>query len=183
MSSNTVDIHTRLVERCKRQDRQAQKELYDLYHVQMFHVALRILNSKEEAEDVLQEAFVDMFKKIHTFRGDSTFGAWFKRIVTNKSINELKKKKYPTSDVEELPEITEAEEEAYSVEYTVDQIKSAMSELKPGFRTVFSLYMFESYTHQDIAEEMGISVGTSKSQLSRAKEKVRNWLLTNRRVS
>ncbi len=184
MSANSLDIHKHLVERIKTQDRVAQREIYELYSVPMFHVALRILNNREEAEDVLQEAFLDMFRKVHTFRGESTFGAWFKRIVANRSINQLKKKKYFTDDVENLPEVAEEEEEGEREnDYSVDHIKEAMSVLPAGFRTVFSLYMFEDYSHQAIAEEMGISVGTSKSQLSRAKLKVKEWLTINKRVS
>ncbi len=182
MSHKALDIHKHLVERIKRNDRNAQREIYELYSVPMFHVSKRILNNSQEAEDVLQEAFLDMFRKIDGFRGESTFGAWFKRIVVNKSINQLKKQRHYTDDIENIEE-PEDELDEVEPEYTMEHIKSAMQELSPGFRTVFSLYMFEDYSHKEIAVQMGISEGTSKSQLSRAKSKVKEWLLANKRVS
>jgi len=178
---NTLDIHGRIVERCKANDRFAQKQIYDLYSAPMFNVSYRILNSREEAEDVLQDAFLDMFRKLESFRGESTFGAWFKRIVVNKSINALKKQKHYTQPAENIPE--EEPDTAPNENYTVEHIKLAMAELKPGYRAVFTLYLFEDYTHQEISDELGISVGTSKSQLSRAKEKVRQLVSSQKRVS
>ncbi len=147
----------------------------------MFNVAYRILSSREEAEDVLQESFISMFGSIHKFRAESTFGAWFKRIVINKSINALKKQRQFTEPSEDLP--AEEEEESKEVEYTVEHIKQAMSQLKPGFRAVFSLYMFEDYSHQEISNELGISVGTSKSQLSRAKLRLKELIINQKLVS
>lgn len=179
---NTLDIHRRLVERCKTNDRTSQKKLYELYSAPMFNVALRILNSREEAEDVLQEAFISMFGNIHKFRAESTFGAWFKRIVVNKSINALKKQKHYTEPPEDLP-AEEEDEEPTEPEYTMEHIKAAMSALKPGYRAVFTLYMFEDYSHIEISEELGISVGTSKSQLSRAKQRVRELIIHQKQVS
>jgi len=168
---NTLDIHRRLVELCKANDRTSQKKIYELYSAPMLNVAYRILNSREEAEDVLQESFISMFKSIHKFRAESTFGAWFKRIVVNKSINALKKQRYFSEPIDDML-IADEEDEPQEVEYTVEHIKTAMSQLKPGYRAVFSLYMFEDYSHQEIANELGISLGTSKSQLSRAKLRV-----------
>ncbi|MFK7755385.1 MAG: RNA polymerase sigma factor [Flavobacteriales bacterium] len=181
MSVNSLDIHSQLIERCRKNERKAQHELYQLYSTPMYHVSLRIVNNTQEAEDILQEAFIDMFRKLDTFRGESTFGAWFKRIVANKSINAIKKKVRFTEDIDSLPDHQEEETEGEEPEYTVEHIKLAMSELSHGFRTVFALYMFEDYSHVQIAEELGISVGTSKSQLSRAKLKVRERLLNQKK--
>ncbi len=179
MSANSLDIHSQLIERCRKNDRKAQHELYELYSTPMYHVSLRIVNNTQEAEDILQEAFIDMFRKLDTFRGESTFGAWFKRIVANKSINAIKKKVRFTEGVESIPEQVDDTSEEPEIEYTVEHIKQAMSQLSHGFRTVFALYMFEDFSHAQIAEELGISEGTSKSQLSRAKQKVREWLLNH----
>lgn len=149
----------------------------------MFSVALRILNSREEAEDVLQEAFISMFSSIHKFRAESTFGAWFKRIVVNKSINALKKQRHFSEPTDNMLVEDAEEEEDDEEEYTIDHIKQAMALLKPGYRAVFSLYMFEDYSHQEISSELGISVGTSKSQLSRAKLRVKKLIIDQKRVS
>ena len=137
----------------------------------MLNVSYRILRDLEESEDVLQEAFVTAFKKIGSFRGDSTFGAWLKRIVVNGSLNVLKKRKLEFNSIDELDEpALETEEEV--ADLTVDQIKQAMVCLPDGFRTVFSLYVFEGYDHREISDILDISESTSKSQYNRAKKKL-----------
>lgn len=147
----------------------------------MFNVSLRILNRREEAEDVLQESFVKMFQSLDSFQGRSSFGAWFKRIVVNRSLNHLKKRKVQYVEVkEEILGLFDAEEEEVK-EYpvTVEQVQKALKELPDGYRVVFTLYMFEDYSHKEIANELGITVSTSKSQLNRAKSKIRTFLMEN----
>ena len=146
----------------------------------MFNVALRILNRKDEAEDVLQESFVKMFQHLDSYEGKSSFGAWFKRIVVNHSLNQLKKRRLRYVEVQEeqmgvYEETVEREE--YPV--TVEQVKKALKALPDGFRVVFTLYMFEDYSHKEIANELGISISTSKSQLNRAKNKIKNFLIAH----
>lgn len=169
---STPHIHDKLVQACKRNDRSAQEELYRLYSGAMYNVSYRILQSREEAEDVLQESFLDAFTSIQTFRGEASFGSWLKRIVVNRSINETKKRKVHfgelKSDVAEEPE----ESQHDLPDCTIDDVKKAMEKLPDGFRIVFSLYMFEDWSHRDIAEKLGITESTSKSQLNRAKKKM-----------
>ena len=176
-----IDIHETLIARCKKGDRKAQYEVYRLYSKAMFNVAMRITQDYMEAEDVLQEAFVRAFKNLESFKGDSTFGAWFKRIVVNTSINHIKKRKMEFVEMEDR--FVEAEEsdkhidfESYGSEWNMEVIRKAIDKLPDGYRVVFSLYLLEGYDHQEIGNILGISEATSKSQYSRAKKKLREFL-------
>lgn len=145
----------------------------------MLNVSMRILNDSQEAEDVLQESFISAFQKIEGFRGESSFGSWFKRIVINKSLNQLKRKKLVLEEIDERlhGEKVEEEDEHEEPAYTVQDIQKAMYRLPQGFRVVFSLYMFEDLSHREIAGQLGISESTSKSQLNRAKKKLKQLIL------
>ena len=146
----------------------------------MFNVGYRITRSEEDAEDVLQEAFINAFRNLDSYRGDATFGAWLKRIVVNKAINVLHKRKHETMPEEEQWDV--AEEDApseYREELTVERVKRNIEKLPDGYRTVLSLYLLEGYDHQEIGEIMGISESTSKSQLNRAKSKLKELLKTD----
>lgn len=169
--------HFELIEACKKGNRQAQYELYKLYSKPMFHVSLRIIQKREEAEDVLQECFIDMFNKLETWRGESSFGTWFKRIVVNRSINSVKKKKLMLVEEMKANSVMEEEEmEEKEIPFTVEQVKEAMKQLSEGYRIVFSLYIFEDYSHKEIAEQLNITESTSKSQLNRAKKRLMELL-------
>lgn len=145
----------------------------------MYNTACRILKDDEDAKDILQESFVDVFTKIESFRGDASFGAWFKRIVVNKSLNFLKKKKHILIDVSEVDVEEEIELHHPTFDYQISDVRTATQKLPEGYRLVFDLYMFEDYSHKEIADELGISVATSKSQLSRAKVKLLTLLKTS----
>ena len=139
----------------------------------MFNTALRITGEREDAEDVLQEAFVSAFQNLKSYRAESSFGAWLKRIVINKALNHVQKNKKDLLVAEEVgKEEIDWREESEPI-YSVEGIKRAMSELPSGFRTVMSLYLFEGYDHKEISEIMGITESTSKSQYKRAKDKLR----------
>ncbi|MGD1839543.1 MAG: RNA polymerase sigma factor [Thermonemataceae bacterium] len=177
MSTQYTDIHQHWIEGCRQGDRKAQKEIYRLYAKGMLNVSMRILNEMTEAEDVLQEAFVDMFKKIHTFKGESSFGAWFKRIIVNKSINQLKKRKTYQKMIAQYEPPEEVTTEANEVtSWRLERVQKGIQQLPDGFRTVLTLYLIEEYSHKEIAQTLGITESTSKSQLNRAKTKLRNWL-------
>lgn len=143
----------------------------------MYNVGYRITGREEDAEDALQEAFISAFRNLESYRGDAAFGAWLKRIVVNKAINILKKRRFESMpedgefDVPEEPETSE-----YKEELSVDRVKSAIGMLPEGYRAVLTLYLLEGYDHQEIAEILGISESTSKSQLNRAKGKLREIL-------
>lgn len=139
----------------------------------MFNVCCRIVQNREEAEDVLQECFIDIFNKLNTWRGEASFGSWVKRIVVNRSINHVKRKKMLTVDDSNLTNLSEEEdEETNDLPYTVEQVKQALKKLSDGYRLVFTLYLFEDYSHKEIAEQLNITESTSKSQLNRAKKKM-----------
>lgn len=147
-----------------------QRELYDRYAAKMYGVCLRYAANAEEAEDVLQEGFIKVFRKMATFRGEGSFEGWIRRIFVNTAIEHYRKKTY-------LQPITEQEENTVEGKYisVLDKLAekdiiNLVQQLSPGYRTVFNMYVVEGYTHKQIAEQLGISEGTSKSQLSRAKQ-------------
>lgn len=144
----------------------------------MYNVSFRITGRGEDAEDALQEAFISAFKNLDSYRGDATFGAWLKRIVVNKSINVLKKRRHELMPEDEHWDVAQEEEPVdYKDGLTVDRVKKAIEELPDGYRTVLSLYLLEGYDHQEIAGIMGITESTSKSQLNRAKGKLKEKLI------
>ena len=172
-----VNIHEELIARCKAGDRDAHFRLYKLYSKAMYNVSLRITHSEEEAEDVLQEAFINAFRNIDSYRGDATFGAWLKRIVVNKAINAVNRKKHDPIPDDDRWDVAEEEPVGeYGEGLTVERVKRCIEELPDGYRMVLSLYLLEGYDHQEIAEIMGITESTSKSQLNRAKAKLRELL-------
>jgi len=178
LSQDVLNIHHDLIERCRAGDQQAHYRLYKLYAKAMYNVAYRIVGGEDAAEDVLQEAFINAFRNLDAYRGDATFGSWLKRIVVNKAINELKKKKMELMPEDEDFDIREEqEEEAYRPELTVGRVKQAIDSLPDGYRSVLSLYLLEGYDHQEIAEIMGITESTSKSQLNRSKKKLKELLM------
>jgi RNA polymerase sigma-70 factor (ECF subfamily) len=146
-----------------------QYELYQRFAPKMYGVCLRYAGNTEEAEDILQEGFIKVFRKIGSFRGEGSFEGWVRRIFVNTAIEHFRRKTY-------LQPITEKEENTVEAQYLTvldslaeRDIISLVQQLSPGYRTVFNMYVVEGYTHKQIADMLGISEGTSKSQLSRAK--------------
>lgn len=174
-------IHAEIVARCQKGEMRAFHQLYQLYSKAMFNICLRMMNSREEAEDLLQDAFSSAFKNIKRYRQESSFGSWLKQIVLNKCINELKRKQIELSEMndERLPD--EPDDDIHSIDeeqiqFSVSAIKQAMKQLSDGYRAVLTLYLFEGYDHREIAEIMGITESTSKSQFNRAKSRLRQLL-------
>ncbi|MCW5912404.1 MAG: RNA polymerase sigma factor [Cyclobacteriaceae bacterium] len=178
MEAQAIHIHQDLIDRCRRGDREAYYQLYKLYSRSMYNVSYRIVNDQEEAEDVLQEAFISAFRNLGYYRGDSTFGAWLKRIVINKAINYLHKRKAERISDDERWDVPEEAEENIldSFPFTVEQVRNAIERLPDGYRSVLSLYLLEGYDHAEIGEIMGITESTSKSQFNRAKKKLKDLL-------
>ena len=131
-----------------------------------------ITNNREDAEDVLQETFVECFRNLGSFRFESTFGAWLKTILINRSINHLRRKKITLVLQENLPDASDEEEP--EVRLDTGRIIRAIEMLPDGYRIILTLYLMEGYDHSEISQIMGISESTSKSQYSRAKVKLRN---------
>ena len=184
MVESVTHPHLDLVNRCKENDRQSQHKIYQLYAKPMFNVCYRIVNQHDEAQDVLQESFINMFKQIGSYREESSFGAWFKRIVINNSLNHIKRRDREKIRLEALK--NEADQESYEMEEepipqtSIVEIQNAMELLPAGYRLVFTLYLFEEYSHREIAEELGITESTSKSQLNRAKKKMKEILINKK---
>jgi RNA polymerase sigma factor (sigma-70 family) len=167
-----------LVAKCKQGDVYSYEMLYRQYAKAMFNTSLRIVNNTADAEDVLQESFVAAFQ-LDRFDYSSTFGAWIKRIVVNKSVDVLRKRRMMIIDIEEsaaydIPGESIIDEE--SIQLKVEEIKKAVSLLPNGYRTVLSLYLFEGYDYEEISEIMQISGSTVRTQYHRAKQKLLHTL-------
>ena len=178
-----IDKHVELVERCKQGERKAQYELYKLYSKSMMNVCMRVVNHAGEAEDVLQEAFLDAFCNLHSFRGQSTFGAWLKQVVVNKAINHLRQRKMQFVDIDgygygdEEHDIADTESfDEESIQMDVERVRRCMEQLPEGYRIVLSLYLFEGYDHEEIGEILGISESTSRTQYMRGRKKLLEML-------
>jgi RNA polymerase sigma-70 factor (ECF subfamily) len=170
------NLHQDLLEGCKSGDQKAQFQIYKLYYKAMFNTSLRIVNDTMEAEDIMQESFLAAFEKIDTYSGTVSFGAWLKKIVINRSLDALNKKKAVFEDIDSHTGIRdESDEDTARYEETdmrVEEIKCAIERLPDGYRVILSLYLLEGYDHDEIAEILSINSSTSRSQLSRAKQKL-----------
>jgi RNA polymerase sigma-70 factor (ECF subfamily) len=172
LESPTISIHAELIERAIRNDPEAQFDLYKKYNAAMYNTALRICRNTALAEDVIQESFLNAFNSLGYYRGDASFGSWLKRIVINKAISLSKKES--RWELVENDEVLDTEETVIEAsDYDVDTVRLAINELPDGFRTVLSLYLLEGYDHKEIAEILGITESTSKTQYKRAKERLR----------
>lgn len=174
------EIHKDIVAKCLKGDKTAYRKLYKLYNKAMYNISFRLLNNREEAEDVLQEAFLAAFTRLNEFRYESSFGAWLKKIVVFKTVDAMRKRKPQFEFVDEInPNIYfDSDNSDWEPESAlwVQRIKNAMNRLPEGSKTVFSLYLIEGFDHVEIAEIMNISESTSKSQFLRAKQRIRELL-------
>jgi RNA polymerase sigma factor (sigma-70 family) len=172
--SKYPNIHQALIDLCKRGDSKAQFEIYKLYYKAMYNTCLRMVQDTNEAEDIMQDAFFKAFDKINTYRNEVSFGAWLRRIVVNTALDYLKKAKLlltPLDDVHNLNEKSIDENQDFEPE-SVEQLYKAIGQLPEGFRLVVTLFYLEDYSHDEIAEALGITSSTSRSQLARAKQKL-----------
>jgi RNA polymerase sigma-70 factor (ECF subfamily) len=169
------NIHQEVIDRCRRGDTKAQFELYKLYYKPMYNVCLRMVGNEVEAEDVMQEAFLKAFTKIDTYEGKVSFGAWLKKIVINRSLDQLKKRKVKFEELnEKIPD-----EEPVKIEISeiqMEHLKNTVQKLPDGYRVVLSLHLLEGYDHEEIAQILGISNVASRTQYLRAKLKLRQML-------
>ncbi len=175
LEATFIDKHFNLVVECKQGSKKACYELYRLYAKAMLNVAFRIVGNSAEAEDILQEAFLDAFNKIKDFRQDTTFGLWIKQIVLNRSINLLRKRRLELVELEgeQIENIAEQEfEDDEEIQYKVEIVKEAIKQLPEGYRLVITLYLLEGYDHEEIAQVLKITENTSRTQFMRAKRKL-----------
>ncbi len=178
MNFSAQNINEVLIEECKRGNRNAQFRLYKLYSRAMYNLAYRFTNNREDAEDILQEAFIECFRNIHLYRAESTFGSWLKRILINQCINQLRRKKVDLLYCENVPEVTDETDSEVDFDTTI--IFNSIEKLPDGYRIILTLYLLEGYDHPEIAQILGISESTSKSQYSRAKQRLKEIIKTTR---
>lgn len=174
LGNKAKNIHQDLIDSIRLNDQKAQLKIYKLYYKAMYNVSLRILNDQMQAEDVMQEAFLHAFQRIEQYDGISTFGAWLKRIVINRSLDLLKKNKgsIPFDETShDIPEVNE-EDHLEVLSYKIEAIHEAIEQLADGYRIVLSLYLLEGYDHEEISRILDISYNASRTRFSRAKQKL-----------
>ncbi len=174
METKSIRTESELIRACLADDRLAQRELYERYKRAMFTTAYRITGDFQSAEDVLQEAFVRIFRALSRFRQESTLGAWIKTIVVRTALSHIKKKQLPTEELQSYHHNGEVIDWGDHLE--AEYLEKAIRDLPEGYRAVFTLIEIEGYAHKEVAEMLGISVGTSKSQLFHAKKLLRKNL-------
>lgn len=173
-------LQSDIIEKCRQNNRIAQLQLYNQYCDGMFAVAMRFVNNTMEAEDVVQEAFIKAFTKLHQYKAEVTFGAWLKRIVINKCIDLLKSKKQHMLELDEvhLKVVDSGNENEWLVDETItlEEVKEAIGKLPEKYQFVVMLYLIEGYDHQEIAEILNITEVASRTQLSRGKAQLKERL-------
>ncbi len=164
----TININRRIIEKCLDGDIKAHYQLYKQYSKAMYNIAIRFLNNKMDAEDILQESFVTAFNRLGELQNRDVFGSWLKRIVINNCISQQRKRKIAFEEIDEYRhgEVEELDESIPEVDPVL--VHQAIRELPQKGRTVLVLRALEGYSHKEIAETLGISVSTSKTQYSRA---------------
>ncbi|MDC6386952.1 RNA polymerase sigma factor [Flagellimonas taeanensis] len=174
-----------LLQSCMQGKQSAQMEIYNRYYKAMYNTAYRIVKDSAEAEDVMQESFLSAFTKMHTFKGDVTFGAWLKRIVINNSIYQYKKQqKNRTADLDDVMYKVEdndgvASDQNGYTELKAQKVMETMKSLKDNYRVSLTLHLIEGYDYEEISEIMNISYANCRTMISRAKESLRNKLTVN----
>jgi RNA polymerase sigma-70 factor (ECF subfamily) len=173
------NIHEDLIRGCQVNDRKAQFQVYKLYYKAMFNTAIRIVNDSAQAEDIMQEAFLEAFRKIENYRGESSFGTWLKKIVINKSIDEIRKAKDVISIDElevDIPVQNDDENYLQVLSTRVEEIRKAIHALPDSYRIILSLYLLEGYDHEEIAQVLDISYNLSRTRYSRARKKLLEYI-------
>jgi RNA polymerase sigma factor (sigma-70 family) len=175
-----------IITKCKEGDRHAQQELFRLTGPKMLAFCRRYCKSEDDARDALQEGFIKVVTSLHKYRGESAPETWMSRIFINTSIDQYKKGQSYSNMFDSLPDEVEREDENYTDNHfpcSAIEILKIMDKMPEGYRVIFNLYCMEGFTHRQIAETLGISEGTSKSQYARAKKFIYEALVTNKIIS
>ncbi|HEY0744625.1 MAG TPA: sigma-70 family RNA polymerase sigma factor [Chryseosolibacter sp.] len=172
-----------LIKGCLKRDRNAQQQLYDLYASKMYAICFRYVRNAMEAEDVLVMAFTKIFDRIDQFKGEGSFEGWIRRVMVNEALTHLRKSRamYVETELEQADR--EPDYDRLSDHLEAEDLHKMIQELPPGYRVVFNMYAIDGYSHKEIAEQLGISENTSKSQLSRARTYLQKILLENDWIS
>ncbi|MBC8319729.1 MAG: RNA polymerase sigma factor [Bacteroidetes bacterium] len=177
-----INKHKELVEACALNDRNAQMEIYDLYYSTMYNTSLRIVNDPFIAEDIMQEAFLDAFTKVTTFEWRSSFGAWLKRIVVNKSIDSIKKIDHEIPFNEEVVEVPveNYDHDFENIQFQLDEVRMAIKRISKNYKIVLVLHLFEGYDHQEISQILNIPYNNVRVRYLRAKRKLLEEIIKSR---
>ena len=176
MGKDRIEIHSKLIEAARKGDQQSLYRLYKLYVQAMYNTCIRMVSNQYDAEDIIQESFIKAFNNLDSFRGDSSFGSWLKRIVINQSITFIKSKKQEFTDIDNLQIVNDETDENNFPKVDPVIIHESIKTLPEKARVVLNLYLLEGYRHKEIAEILDISESTSKSQYLRAKHLLREKL-------
>lgn len=164
-----------LIQACINQNRRAQQRLYDLYGAKLFAVCKRYISRQEDAEDVLVEAFFKIFTNLEQYKGEGSFEGWMRRIVANEALMFLRRRNLFQFDID-MGALDISEPSPIDAALAARDIMAMLEKLPTGYRTVFNLYVLEGFKHREIADMLGISINTSKSQLTLARRKLQSLL-------
>jgi RNA polymerase sigma-70 factor (ECF subfamily) len=191
--ASKIDIHTRkrldikldeIISGCKKQKRKAQKELFELYSKELFAVCMYYASDYSEAQDVLHDGFIVIFEKIKQLKNEKAIYSWMRRIMVNIALEKHRRNKYLYANEDEFEFKDELTEEM-TFNISTEDLENFIDELPPRYKLVFNLYALEGYTHKEVGEMLNISIGTSKSNLARARyilqEKVKTLYLQERK--
>ena len=171
--ASVQDQDQHVIEACLRGDRAAQRALYERFRSDMFRVCLRYAANREDAEDYLQEGFITVFRDLQQFRGDGPLGGWIRMVMVRASLQQLRKKKMTFVDLDGIPAVHEnGHSSSIASQLDAERLTNLIQHMPPGYRTVFNLYVVDGYGHEEIADMLGISTSTSKTQLFKA----RHWM-------
>jgi RNA polymerase sigma-70 factor (ECF subfamily) len=169
-----------IVDGCIKGKRKYQKQLFEMYYGKMMGVCMRYAKDQDEAQDMVQNGFIKIFKKLDVYNFEGSLEGWIRRIMVNTAIDQIRKNKRDPFSIEDDHRVQNLEEEVpfsdedeYETKIQAEEAIKAISELSPAYRTVFNMYVIEGFTHKEIAEYLGISEGTSKSNLAKAKQKLK----------
>lgn len=175
MSSKHFKNTDALIKACIDGDEKAHKKLYKQYSPIMYAICLRYMKNEDDAKDALQEGFIRAFKKLSSFRFSGSFEGWLKRIFVHISIEQLRKRKY-FSGIDDYIEDKNLSVSQPTGQLDASKLLDVVNKLPDGYRTVFNLYVIDGYSHKEIAEELGVSESTSKTQLFKARKQLQTWL-------
>lgn len=173
-----------LIDGCLAGERRSQQQVYELFYGKMMSVCLRYTKNHDQAKDILQDGFIKVFRSLSSFNRGGSFEGWVRRIMVNTAIDHFRRARHSylllgeDRSMEEFEDLAESSEhdEAPSMELKPTDVINAMQKLTPAYRTVFNLYVFEEMTHKEIADTLGINIGTSKSNLAKAKNNLKRLL-------
>ncbi|KAB1066127.1 RNA polymerase sigma factor [Salibacter halophilus] len=176
--------YANLIDSCRKGDKQAQRKVYESLYPKMYGSCLRYIGDKDKAWDVLQEGFIKVFLNLEKYDGNGSFEGWVRRVIVNTAIDVVRKRKFDHISIDDTDYDWLEADDNDEIEWNEtlfserERVMEAIQDLPPAYRAVFNLYVIEDYSHKEIGELLGISTGTSKSNLSKAKHKLKEQLKT-----